>query len=106
MHVPVPLQAPLQPVKVEPAAAVAVSVTDVPEANAAEQVAPQSIPAGELVTVPEPVPALVTVSVCVATATVAGAATAWFVATIDVQAPRQSTGQPASVVCWGGGGAT
>jgi hypothetical protein len=41
-----------------------VSVTDVPSANAAEQVAPQSIPAGELVTEPEPVPALLTVNVC------------------------------------------
>jgi hypothetical protein len=52
-------------VNVEPAVAVAVSVTIVPEANDAEQVAPQSIPAGELVTEPEPVPALLTVSVCV-----------------------------------------
>jgi hypothetical protein len=30
VHVPVPVQAPLQPVKVEPAAAVAVSVTEAP----------------------------------------------------------------------------
>jgi hypothetical protein len=64
VQVPVPLHAPLQPVNVEPAAAVAVSVTIVPEANDAEQVAPQSIPAGELVTEPEPVPALLTVNVC------------------------------------------
>ena len=60
VHVPVPEQpAPLQPVKVEPAAGVAVSVTTVPSLNDAEQVAPQLIPAGELVTVPEPVPAFV-----------------------------------------------
>ena len=56
------MQAPLQPVNVEPASGVAVTVTAVPDANEAEQVAPQSIPAGELVTVPEPVPAFVTVS--------------------------------------------
>jgi hypothetical protein len=40
-----------------------------------EQVAPQSIPEGELVTVPVPVPAVVTVSVCDAEA-VAGSPTA------------------------------
>ena len=57
-HVPVPLHPPpLQPVKVEPAAALAVRVTGVPLAKLAEQVAPQSIPAGLLVAVPEPVPA-------------------------------------------------
>jgi len=66
VHVPVPEQpAPLQPVKVEPAAGVAVSVTTVPSLNDVEHVAPQSIPAGELETEPEPVPDFVTVSVCV-----------------------------------------
>src|SRR6185369_14843611 len=45
-HVPVPLQAPLQPMNVEPDAAVAVSVIDVPMGTAALQVAPQEIPAG------------------------------------------------------------
>src|SRR5438046_1785759 len=62
-QVPVPEQPPpLQPVKVEPAAGVAVSVTAVPLVKLAEQVAPQLIPAGELVTVPLPVPAWLTVS--------------------------------------------
>jgi hypothetical protein len=42
----VPEQAPLQPLKVEPLAAVAVNVTTVPAPKANEQVAPQSIPAG------------------------------------------------------------
>src|SRR2546425_9172132 len=62
VQVPVPLHPPpLQPVKVEPAASAAVSVTAVPLVKLAEQVAPQVIPAGALVTVPLPVPAGVTV---------------------------------------------
>src|SRR5678815_5903549 len=52
----------LQPVKVEPAAGVAVKVTSDPVVNDAEQVAPQSMPAGALLTVPLPLPAFVTVS--------------------------------------------
>src|SRR5437016_1732301 len=64
VQAPVPEQPPpLQPVKVEPAAGVAVNVTAVPLAKLAEQVAPQLIPTGELVTVPLPVPAGVTVRV-------------------------------------------
>jgi hypothetical protein len=64
VQVPVPEQPPpLQPVKVEPAAGVAVKVTAVPLANAVEQIAPQEIPAGLLVTVPLPAPDLLTVSV-------------------------------------------
>jgi hypothetical protein len=58
---PAPLQAPLQPAKVEPAAGEGVSVTGVPAAKSAVQAAPQSIPGGLLVTVPLPVPALLTV---------------------------------------------
>src|SRR2546422_6694706 len=47
MQVPVPEQpAPLQPLKIAPAAGAAVSVTAVPPAKVAEQVAPQLIPAG------------------------------------------------------------
>ena len=64
VQVPVPEQPPPdQPVKFELLAAVAVRVTEVPNANACAQVDPQSIPAGELVTVPEPVPAFETVRV-------------------------------------------
>jgi len=61
VQVPVPEQPPpLQPEKVEPAAGVAVRVTAVPMVNEAEQVAPHEMPEGALVTVPLPVPVLVT----------------------------------------------
>ena len=56
-QVPVPTQAPLQPAKVEPAAAAAVRVTTVPLTKLAEHVVPQLIPAGLLLTVPLPLPA-------------------------------------------------
>src|SRR5262245_41841963 len=52
--------APDQPVKSEPTAGVAVSVSAVPFANCREHDPPQVIPAGDEITVPEPVPALVT----------------------------------------------
>src|SRR5262245_14662351 len=60
-HEPLPAQPPDQPVNVDPAAAVAVSVT-VPEAGA-EHVEPQLISPAPDTTVPDPLPALVTVSV-------------------------------------------
>src|SRR5262245_6557711 len=61
--VAVPVQPPLQPVNVEPAAGAAVRVTAVPDVSEVEHVVPQLMPTGELVTVPLPVPALLTVSV-------------------------------------------
>jgi hypothetical protein len=63
VQVPVPVQAPLQPVKVEPVDAVAVRVTLVPLVKVALQVAPQLTPVGLEVTVPDPVPLLVRVRV-------------------------------------------
>jgi hypothetical protein len=54
-QLPVPLHAPPQPLKLMPTAVAAVSVTCVPYATAAEQVVPQWITAGLLVTVPLPV---------------------------------------------------
>jgi hypothetical protein len=59
-QVPVPVQAPDQPVKSDPVSGVAVRVTAVPSRNDAVQLAPQLIPAGLLVTVPAPVPVLLT----------------------------------------------
>lgn len=64
VQLPVPLQPPpLQPAKTDPLDGVVVRVTEVPLLNDAEQVLPQMIPSGVLVTVPLPVPALVTVRV-------------------------------------------
>src|SRR5437588_9793627 len=62
LQVPVPLHAPPQPWKSQPLAGAAVRVTGVPELKLALQVAPQSIPAGELVTLPWP-PAMETARV-------------------------------------------
>src|SRR5579883_2685895 len=59
---PMPEQAPDQPAKAEPELAAAVSVTEAPALKLAEQVPGQLMPEGELVTVPEPEPASVTLS--------------------------------------------
>ena len=87
--VQVPVQAPLKPVKIEPAVGEGVSVTTVPLANEAEQVAPQETPAGELVTVPLPLPALVTVSVKGDRAKVAVTEAAAFMVTVQAPVPEQ-----------------
>ena len=60
VQLPVPLQAPPHPAKMEFAAGVALSVTCVPDWKDALQTCPQLIPAGLLVIVPLPVPARVT----------------------------------------------
>ena len=62
-QVPVPLHAPLQPVKVEPSSGLAERLTVVPSLYDSEQSVPQFIPEGELVTVPVPVPLMFTVRV-------------------------------------------
>lgn len=62
VQLPVPLHAPLQPVKVLPVAGVAVRVTLAPLVKNALHVLPQSMPAGLLVTMPIPVPLLLIVN--------------------------------------------
>ena len=84
VQVPVPVQAPLQPVNVEPAPD-GRQRDRRPVVNAAEQVAPQLIPAGVLVTEPDPEPALVTVRVCVISVNVA--VTDWSALIVTVQVP-------------------
>jgi hypothetical protein len=59
VHV-MPEQSPLHPEKAEPAAGVAVSVMDTGLPYVPSQVAPQLIPAGVEVIVPEPKPVLMT----------------------------------------------
>jgi hypothetical protein len=56
------VHAPDHPAKVVAASGVAVNTTAVPLGKVAVQLCGQVIPDGELVTVPPPVPALVTVS--------------------------------------------
>ncbi len=54
LHGPVPMHGPLQPMNVDPLAAVAVNVTLVPLAKAASQVLPQSIWGDADVVLPTP----------------------------------------------------
>ncbi len=61
-QLPVPVHAPLQPLNVEPEAAVALNATLVPLLKLALQVLPQSMPVGEEVMLPLPAPALVTLT--------------------------------------------
>jgi hypothetical protein len=97
-QVPVPEQPPpLQPVKVEPAAGVAVSVTAVPLANEPEHVVPHEIPAGALVTVPPPVPVLLTVSAKLWSAKVAVTVCAPLIVTVQEPVPVQPPLQPVKV---------
>lgn len=99
LHVPVPVQAPLQPPKVEPVPAAAVRVTSVPLLKLALQVLGQMMPAGLLLTEPVPVPAKVTESAKVVTDVlkVAVTASAALMVTLQVPVPEQAPLQPAKV---------
>ena len=80
---------PLQPVKVEPVAGAAVRVTAVPLGKLAEQLVPQLIPAGELVTVPLPGPAVATVRAKVWRVKVAVTVVAAEMVTVQEPVPEQ-----------------
>jgi len=97
LHAPVPLQAPLQPRKVEPVVGVAVSETVADDAKLALQVVPQLIPAGELVTVPAPPPLFVTVSAFWDAVKFAVAFSTELTVSVQVEVPEQAPLQPAKV---------
>ena len=101
VQVPVPLQAPLplQPVNAEPLPAAAVNVTVEPLLKFALHVVPQLIPAGELVTVPVPVPAFVTVRANVVVLNVAVTLSAALIVTTQLPVPLHPPPlQPANVL--------
>ena len=95
-HEPLPLQAPDQPANDEPVLADGVSDTEAPETNGAEQVDPQSMPAGLDEIDPEPVPARTTASVKVG-ANDAPTILAWVIETVQPPVPLQSPDQPLNV---------
>lgn len=86
VQAPVPEHAPPQPPKVDPLEAAAVSVTWVPWSYEAEQVAPQSMPAGVEVTAPAPLPVLLTVSTSDVRSKVAVTLCAWLSVTVQLNA--------------------
>jgi len=92
VQVPVPLQpAPLQPANVEPVLGVAVNVTVAPWGYVSEQSAPQLMPAGDDVTVPAPVPLLLTASAKAFRANDAVTAVAAVTVTVQSPVPGQPT---------------
>jgi hypothetical protein len=98
VQIDVPLHAPLQPSNVEPGAAAAVSVTLAPLPKLAEHVEPQSIPAGSLVTPPEPLPDVVTEREKVGRRVkVAVTALAAVIATEQLPVPVHAPDHPANV---------
>src|SRR4051794_37681348 len=94
LHGPAPLQAPLQLVKVNPAAGVAVSVTGVPAAKLSTQVPGQLMLPGLLTTVPLPLTPTVSGKVCCCCwVKVATTFCAWFIVTLHGPAPLQAPPQ-------------
>lgn len=92
-HTPVPVQVPPpQPVNTNPAAGVGVNVIADPELKFAEHVAPQLIPAGLLLTVPEP--DTVTLTGLGAGAKFAPTDNAEFIVTAQAPVPEQAPDQP------------
>src|SRR5882762_3014927 len=96
-----PLHAPVHPEKTETADGAAVNVTTVLRLYASEQSAPHAIPAGLELTVPRPLPAVVTVSNRVGTTVVVKVAVTDFARSIVtsqvLDAPLQAPDQPAKI---------
>jgi len=98
VHVPVPLHpSPLQPVKPDPAAGVAVRVTLEPEVMLALQVVPQVMAAGLEVTAPVPAPLFATVSAKFCSENVAVTLLVASIGTAHVPVPVQAPLQPMKV---------
>ncbi|NKE70328.1 hypothetical protein MNODULE_06195 [Nitrospiraceae bacterium HYJII51-Mn-bac16s-1-B09] len=97
-EVPAALSQPDQPAKIELAEGAAVSVIDVPLLKDAEQVAPQLIPAGLLVTVPVPDPFLATVRVKLFSVNVAVTDLAASMVTTQGPVPVQAPDHPVKSV--------
>jgi hypothetical protein len=93
---PAPEQAPLQPTKKKRGSGVGVRATTVAPGNVNEQVAPQSIPAGALVTLPVPLPDFVTESPKLPRLKVAVTALAAFIVTEQAPVPEHAPLQPAN----------
>src|SRR5262245_44171686 len=93
-HDPVPEQAPVQPAKVEPVFAAAVSCTTVPRLKSAVQIVPQFIPVGLLVTIPIPVPVSAIVRVATLRSKPAVTDTTAFISTWHDPVPEQAPVQP------------
>ena len=91
------MQAPLQPLKIEPVLGVVVRVTTVPFGYAAEQLVPQLIPDGLDVTVPAPVPFFDTASVSAASNVAVTLVAAFTVTVHVVDWPVHAPLQPANV---------
>jgi hypothetical protein len=91
MHEPVPVHAPLQPVKVEPVAGVAVSVTDVPYGYDSLQSVPHEMPVPLIV----PLPVFATVSMYVAGMNDAVTALSLFIVMVHAPVPEHAPSQPA-----------
>jgi hypothetical protein len=84
---PVPEQPPLHPENVEPPVAVAVNVTELPLGKLPLQEALQVMPPGELLTMPPPAPAMVTVSAAIVGDAANSAVTLWLLVMVTLQAP-------------------
>jgi hypothetical protein len=94
LHVPLPEQPPPdQPVNVDSPSGSALSVTMAPSSNSSLHFTPQSMPLGELVTVPPPDPSLETVSVRFATK-VAPTLCAWLIVTLQEPVPEHTPDHP------------